>query len=564
MADSFIVIKDAPDLDYMHDFVALPENYGTYDYFNRDDIKAIRQTVFDALDTLDKKTGFTKQLAGNRRVLIKPNLVNVYHNAGYKEKDYPETTDPRVFEAVVNYIRNYTSNIAIMESSGKPFPAAASFVITGYDRIAKYYGTELVPLERQPAVRYMLPKAEVMKEVYIPEIIQQAVTGEAFYISVPKMKTNIYTGVTLGFKNAMGTIPYFMRERNHTYLINKKLTDLLYLFKPDLTVIDGIIGGEGNTPAPVDPVKVGMIVASNQSVEADRLTTHMMGFDPEQNKLIQEADKRGFGDRNVKIIGDVRVTPFRPAVASLMADSFHEIFPNVLALAGHTINDAPVVTDKNAVTPEIARQLEAACVGGCLSSVAMGFECNNYAPHPKYDFAVAVIEGSGVPIDGTRYWFDRDGKPYSLEDIRNLPVKKMAMGKCTGQDVIEMADYKIKGCCDPAECLSAASNAAGIITPQLNPIKNTTLVPVAVPKMMGTIVSHVSWILKGRAVDCPRAHEDKIYDIPQLSQEDMQRDYIPWPIPQLDTQQKISALKDQLNLFDSISGMLNTVKYYEK
>lgn len=72
----------------------------------------------------------------------------------------------------------------------------------------------------------MVPKAEVMKEVYIPEILDEVVRGESYYIAVPKLKTNVYTGVTLGFKNAMGTIPYFLRERNHNYYINKKLADL--------------------------------------------------------------------------------------------------------------------------------------------------------------------------------------------------------------------------------------------------------------------------------------------------------------------------------------------------
>lgn len=63
---------------------------------------------------------------------------------------------------------------------------------------------------------------------------------------------------------------------------HQELADLLYLFKPDLTVIDGIIGGEGNTPAPVDPVQVHKIVASNNSVEADRITTKMMALALEQ------------------------------------------------------------------------------------------------------------------------------------------------------------------------------------------------------------------------------------------------------------------------------------------
>ena len=354
---SYVIIKDAPEMDYMRDYVVLPQDYGTPAYFNREDIKAIRDTVYRALDELNERCHFSEQLENARHVLIKPNLVSVYHDSGFDERDYPETTDPRVFEAVVSYIRQYTNKISIVESSGKPMPTPVSFRTAGYDRIAKYYGTDLIPLEQQPVVRYMLPKAEVMKEVYLPEILDEVVRGQAFYISVPKMKTNLYTGVTLGFKNAMGTIPYFLRERNHSHLINKKLADLLYLFKPDLTVIDGIIGGEGNTPAPVDPVRVGMIVCGNNSVEVDRITTYMMGFDPEQNKLMQEAVRRGFSDPDVEIIGNVRVTKFRPAISSLMDEKTKHDFPNLLALAGRTNNDAPQVTDINAVTPELAFQI---------------------------------------------------------------------------------------------------------------------------------------------------------------------------------------------------------------
>lgn len=563
MEKSFVVIKNAPKMNYLNDFVVLPKNYGTNDYFNRKDVKAIRQTVFDALDELDLRTEFSKKLVGNKKVLIKPNLVFVYHNSGYREKEYPETTDPRVFDAVVAYIKQFTYNIVIVESSGKPFPTTASFKIAGYDRIASYHKTGLVALEREPVVRYMLPKAEVMKEVYIPDILDEVVKGDAFYISVPKMKTNLYTGVTLGFKNAMGTIPYFLRERNHTYQINKKLTDLLYLFKPDLTVIDGIIGGEGNTPAPVDPVEVGMIVASNQSVEADRITTHMMGFDPAKNKLICEADARGFNDPDVEIIGTPRVVPFRPAIASILDEDFRKRFPNILGLAGHTLNDAPKIEDKNSVTPEIALKLEQACTGGCLSSICMGFDCNHYSLKPNYDMDVVVIIGSGVEIDGQKYWFDYSGKPYSKQDIINLDRKKMAMGKCTGSDMIKLADYKIIGCCDPAECLSATSNAAGKITPQLHPTNNKTLLSIAFPAMVGTINHKIAWILKGRYVDCPRAHEDRIFGIPSLSKEDMQKDFIEWPLPELKGEIKKKALLDQLNLFDSVTGIFKTIKYYK-
>ena len=568
MAKSYIVLKDAPVMDYSKDFVALPDNYGTYDYFQREDVKAIRETVFAALDELDAKVGIGEEMAKYEKVIIKPNLVNVFHNSGFYDKDgktdFPETTDPRVFEAVVNWVKDRNPNIIIAESSGKPFPAAASFVITRYTEIAKHYNTELVPLERRPVVRYMCPKAEVQKEILIPDTFDDIVNGKAYYISVPKMKTNIYTGVTLGFKNAMGTIPYFLRERNHTHDINKKLADMLYLFKPNLTVIDGIIGGEGNTPAPVDPVDVHMIVASNQSVEADRLTTYMMGFDPAENKLIQEADKRGFGDPDVEVIGTPRVTPFRPACPSVMRGEIVEKFPGLVGLAGHTLPGAPKITDPNAVTPDMAFAIEQACVGGCLSSIGMGFASALYGPAKPHNPDLFIVEGPGIEIDGTKYWFDKNGKPYTKNDIVNGGKKIMVMGKCCGEDMLSIADYPITGCCDPAECLNATQNALGVVNPQLRPWGNTSLIPVAVPNLVGTMVYRAKWMLQGKAVDVPRAHEDKIFELPPLSEADAQKDYISWPIPTLTWSQRLSGIADMLNFAGSLTGMPGAIKYYIK
>ncbi|MBQ2567738.1 MAG: hypothetical protein II572_04845, partial [Clostridia bacterium] len=104
---SFVIIKNAPECDYMNDFAALPKTYGTKKYFDREDIKAIHETVYAALDDLDAKTHFTEELKNDRPVLIKPNLVFVYHNVGLDKKSYPENTDPRVFDAVIAWLKKY-------------------------------------------------------------------------------------------------------------------------------------------------------------------------------------------------------------------------------------------------------------------------------------------------------------------------------------------------------------------------------------------------------------------------------------------------------------------------
>ena len=561
MAQNYIIIEDAPQLDYLHDFVTLPRDYGSAAYYAREDVKAICATVHGALDKLDERIHITEQLKSYKSVIIKPNLVNVFHNAGYYDAkgnaDFPETTDPRVFDAVVSWFSQRHHHLIIAESSGKPFPTTASFKIAGYDRIARRYGTELVALERRPVVRYLLPKAEVMREILIPDTIDAVVRGEAYYISVPKMKTNIYTGVTLGFKNSMGTIPYFLRERNHSHAINKKLTDMLYLFKPDLVLIDGIIGGEGNTPAPVDPVDMRMIVASNHAVEADRLTTYMMGFDPAENALIQEADRRGFGSKEVEIVGTVRVTPFRPASPSMMRGTVHEKFPHVLALAGHDRRGGPKITDIHAVTPDMAFRIEQQCVGGCLSSVAMGFEAASYGPAKRKHVTtrLVLVEGSGIEVDGQRYWFDREGKPYTKEDILALKSNIMVMGKCCGEEMLSIATFPIRGCCDPAECLNAVSNSLGIVTDQLHPIRNKSLVFKAVPGLLGTILWRTHWVLHGKEVDVPRQHEDKVFSTRPVSEAEMEQDYIAWPTGKLTWRERLSRIGDMGNLMGSLTGI---------
>ena len=542
---SFVIIKNAPEkVDYMNDFAALPKTYGTKKYFDREDIKAIHDTVYAALDDLDAKTHFTEELANARPVLIKPNLVFVYHNVGLDEKSYPENTDPRVFDAVIAWLKKYTDDITIVESAGKPYPTAIAFKAAGYDRIAKYRGTGLVALEEQPVVHYYLPKAEVMNEVYLPEILDRVVKGEAFYVSVPKMKTNLYTGVTLGFKNAMGTIPYFLRERNHTHQINKKLADLLYLFKPNLTVIDGIIGGEGNTPAPVDPVQVHKIVASNNSVEADRITTKMMGFDPEKNELMIEATRRNFGDPNVQIIGDTSVTPFRPAITSLFDDLTAKDFPNIVAVAGHTMNDAPKITDPNAVTPEMALALEQACHGGCLAAVKTGLKYFKYSKSMKQDFKVCFIMGPGVPIDGERYWFDRTGKPYTKEDLKNLPMKKYGMGDCTLATTRDICFWKATGCCDPEKNMSLTCLAGGALLPILQP-KDPWLLPIGLGAIR-VILKRMAYIAQGKYVDAPRfARDDRVFDLPKLSDAELAQNYVDAPLPKMKLAEKCKQLLQQ-------------------
>jgi uncharacterized protein (DUF362 family) len=539
---SYVIITEAPKMEYLHDYATLPRNYGSKAYFNRPDVKAIRDTVIKNLDDLDANTGFTKELANNRRVLIKPNLVFVFNRMGFKDENYPESTDPRVFEAVISYLCRYTKNIVIIESSGEGMPTSLSFKLSGLDRVARHYGIKCQPLEMEPVVRYMVPQAEVMKEVYLPRILDEVVRGEAFYVSVPKMKTNLFTGVTLGFKNAMGTLPYKLRQRNHTYQINKKLVDLLYLFKPDLAVIDGIVGGEGNTPAPVDPVDTRVIISGNNAVEVDRVATRMMGIDPEKNKLMVEAVKKGFNDPKVTVIGTQKIVPFRPANNSVIDAQFQHDFPNVKVLVGyHDMNNAPKIKDIHKVTPEMVGAIEQVCDGGCLPCAKTTFELMKYIPDLDKSFEFALIMGNGTIVDGKTYYFDPSGKAYDIEDIKALTMTKATLGACTAE-IKPFCEINGEGCCFPNNCTATIFKASGR-TLSLQSSKNKHFLSLVIEAIR--LTNHRKAIIKsGQWIDCPYEQLDKIYELPPLTDEQKKQRYIPWPLPPMTEEQKKKLIAD--------------------
>lgn len=532
---SAIVITEAPKVNYLHNFVRLPFYFGTDKYFNRPDVKGIREAVFSSLNTLNEKTGINDKFRG-KKVLVKPNLVGVMFKCGYSRDYIPQTTDPRVFEAVIAYLKDLGCDITIIEASGKGVATSQYFKDIGLDKVAKYYGTGLIAMDEQPLDHYYVPKARVQKDVYLPRVLSEVVRGEALYVSVPKMKTNLYTGVTLGFKNAMGTLSGNMRYRNHSWQINDKLVDLLYLFKPDLTVVDGIIGGEGLTPAPVDPVKVGKIVTGTNSVEVDRVVTRLMGFDPDKLRLTAAAQERGFGDPDTEVFGDTTPKPFRPADCSFLSKRFRTNWPNVHYFVGHTNNRVPRVTDIHSVSPDMVKEIEKGCIGGCLSTMSMYMEMILKAKKPpkKEEVRFGCIIGNGCLVDGKRYWFDADGNPYDVEALKEEAKKVNHMVGCGGctKEAYPACDITCTGCHNVGEYVSAFMTASGTQVPMLS-MENEQIL-----SLIGGMVKKyftVRKVLKeGNIVEIPfDARDDSLFPIPELSEEEMKKDWISVPMPVL-------------------------------
>ena len=55
------------------------------------------------------------------------------------------------------------------------------------------------------------------------------------------------------------------------------------------SIVDAIIGGDGDGPAAPDPVSSGFLVAGFNPVSVDCATTRLMGFDPMKLAMLREA-----------------------------------------------------------------------------------------------------------------------------------------------------------------------------------------------------------------------------------------------------------------------------------
>ena len=539
-----VVIEEAPKLNYTHNSVCLPYDYGRESYENRADVKAIKATVRGALDKLDEATGWKAKFKG-QKVLIKPNLVFVTPKTSYRYSyDIPQTTDPRVFDATMEVLSELCDDIVIGEGSGLVTWTYAK--MAGYLDIAKKYNAKFVCFEELPTQRFFCPKAEVGQEVYVPDIIGEVIRGERLYVSHPKTKCNIYTGVTLGFKNSMGTYSVNMRARNHTWQINKKLTDIMYLFKPDLTVIDGIIGGEGNTPGPNDPVIFDRIICGTNAVEVDRVTTELMGFDPNENELIKEADKRGFGDPDVEIIGEKRVVPFRPAEPTLLSPRFKKNWPGVKEYVGYTNPHVPKVDKIDGWTTEEVFAMEQFDRGGTPSSLGTCFEVffASYTYPLTKKRHLNVIVGEGAEWNGTKYWICDDGHAYTLEELEALPGMTVVVGEnsAPAKSAATHPFFFIRGW---GEVNNLAVRMALSMMPTLPGQADLHWLPWIGIGAVRKYLVKLGRAAMGQKTDMTYdAFTDGVYTIPELAEQNLDVDWIEAPLPPQDLKDRWQAIKE--------------------
>jgi len=124
-----------------------------------------------------------------------------------------------------------------------------------------------------------------------------------YYISIPKLKMNIYTQVTLSIKNNFGLISKKERLKYHNNeTLDKHLASLTLIRKPDLIITDAIYAGEGQGPHLTTPVNTGMLIIGENPLAVDTVCCNLIGINPNDIAHLRILFERGLGPLDINQI----------------------------------------------------------------------------------------------------------------------------------------------------------------------------------------------------------------------------------------------------------------------
>lgn len=220
--------------------------------------------------------GFTRDFVRDKRVLLKPNLVEPTLEAPHIN------THPLLVRSVAQVFRRWDArSVLVAEGQGHIRDTTLVLEQSGLGPVLDEARLDFVDLNHDDiySVKNTF-RATNLASLYLPRTLQQA----DLIVSLPKMKTHHWAGVTLSMKNLFGTMPgiFYGWPKNvlHHAGIPQSIVDITATVRPHLAIVDGIVGMEGDGPIMGTPKQANLLVMGTNLPAVDATTARLMGFDP--------------------------------------------------------------------------------------------------------------------------------------------------------------------------------------------------------------------------------------------------------------------------------------------
>jgi uncharacterized protein (DUF362 family) len=260
-------------------------------------VSIIKATYSDPeIETLLAPLGGMEQFVKkNEKVLLKANLLSA------KDPQKAVTTHPEFVRGVANAVKAAGGVPYIGDSPGGPFSKRHLKKVyrrSGLEHMAK---EEQIPLNFTTGARVLdIPQGERLQRSPIGDYVLSADK----IIALPKLKTHSFQYLTLACKIMYGAVPGLTKAKYHAQFPRRAsfadmMLDILTIVKPQLCIMDGIVGMQGQGPGSGDPVKMGLVLASTDCVAMDISVCKILGIEPVGIPALKRAKVRGLWPETV-------------------------------------------------------------------------------------------------------------------------------------------------------------------------------------------------------------------------------------------------------------------------
>ncbi|MBI5526321.1 MAG: DUF362 domain-containing protein [Deltaproteobacteria bacterium] len=272
-----------------------------------------------------------------KKVLVKPNILSGC------APERAVTTHPAVVAATVDFLLDAGADVSVGDNPG----------IGGYGaslQAAKKAGIFDASRGRFVNIVMESKKVAVKSRFFSSLTVSRALFEADLVVNLPKLKTHslaVYTGAV---KNMFGMLVGAEKARVHAAGgtaagFGEALADVFAVRPPDASLMDAVVGMEGNGPSGGRPRHLGVLGISTDSVALDAVFLRVIGVEPGRVHHVRIAAERGHGamdEAAIRVDGALpAIKPFAlPAsrrldfVGDVMAATVHRLaFPGITEYA---------------------------------------------------------------------------------------------------------------------------------------------------------------------------------------------------------------------------------------
>jgi uncharacterized protein (DUF362 family) len=256
-------------------------------------VKSSYETIYENLPKAIELAGGIK-LSGQNKIVIKVNLCDS------RTPDTGAITHPVFLDALLKYLRENVGklDIYIVESDGRVVISDLFVKWFGLLPVIEKWGAKWLNLSNTKCVERKVSDFDYTFS--IPEIFDNA-----YFITFPKLKTNVLTTMTCCLKNQFGCNPRLDKQKLHPNLDKAIVAINIAMGAPNFCIVDGIVGVGGIWgPSFGPPIHSELIIAGKDEVAVDSACAKIMGFNPQRIGHIRLAAKKGLGNPNYMIVGE--------------------------------------------------------------------------------------------------------------------------------------------------------------------------------------------------------------------------------------------------------------------